>query len=376
MRYIWQHIQTILATYDGGMPLAHFLKHYFRENPILGSRDRKLVSAMAYSWYRCSKGIAYESTPTEAAIKECLRLCKSELLNNSKLFPPEEAGEAVAYDEHALFPHAIALSAGITKAEWLGSMLVQPDFFIRVRKDKGKLVSLLNSQNIPLTFITDQCIGLPNGAKVDSLLPEDAYAVQDASSQQTGSFFKPGKNEQWYDCCSGAGGKALLLKDMENSTRITVSDKRETIIYNLKKRFALYGQHLPVAHVTDTANRAQLEKALGTKQFDGIICDAPCSGSGTWARTPEQLYFFDPAALAQFPPLQTAIAVNAARHLKPGGRFIYITCSVFEQENEDVVAEIVRQTGLEIESTQLINGVNIHADNMYVAVLKKANPAS
>ena len=273
------------------------------------------------------------------------------------------------FDINKLFPYDIALSDGIIKDEWLHSMLIQPDLFIRIRKDKGKIISLLNGQKIPFTFITENCLALPNGAKIDALLPEDCYVVQDASSQQTGAFFNPKKNELWYDCCAGAGGKSLLLKDMEPGVRLTASDSRESIIHNLQQRFRQYRHELPIAHVTDVTHKEQLDKALGTKQFDNIICDTPCSGSGTWARTPEQLYFFDPAALEKFPALQQAIAINVSRHLKPGGRLIYITCSVFKKENEDVVDAMIKETGLHLIQSRIINGVGIHADSMFVAQL-------
>ena len=179
------------------------------------------------------------------------------------------------------------------------------------------------------------------------------------------------KNEQWYDCCSGAGGKSLLLKDLCPGVRLTVSDKRESIIHNLQQRFRQYRFELPVAHVTDVADSAQLTRALGDKQFDHIICDAPCSGSGTWARTPEQLYFFDPATIAKFGALQQTIAVNVSRHLKKGGQLIYITCSVFEQENENVVNAIIEETGMQLVQQQIINGIGVKADNMFVAVLTR-----
>jgi 16S rRNA (cytosine967-C5)-methyltransferase len=370
MRYIWQHINTIIVTYDGSLPLAHFIRQYFKQYPILGSRDRKILSAMAYCWYRCSKVLAPGAKVNEQNIKRCLQLCNNALAANEKLFPaPDNEVPDSEININALFPYDVPLSDGMDKAEWLRSMLVQPDLFIRIRKDKGKVASLLNAQQIPFTFITDDCMALPNGAKIDGVLPEDTYVVQDASSQKTGSFFNPGKNEQWYDCCSGAGGKSLLLKDLEPGVRLTISDKRESIIHNLKQRFRVYDHQLPVAHVTDTGNTIELAKALGGKLFDAIICDAPCSGSGTWARTPEQLYFFNKNDFPNFPQLQSLIAVNVARYLKPGGKLIYITCSVFRQENEDVAATIVAETGLELVSSQLINGIGIRADSMYVAVL-------
>jgi 16S rRNA (cytosine967-C5)-methyltransferase len=363
MRYIWQHIKTIIDSYNGSMPLAHYLKNYFKKFPILGSRDRKMLSAMAYSYYRCSKG--FESTEQiETLISNCLAMCGSE-----NLLPPGTEFPKLPFNINALCRYDLPLSQGISKDEWLQSMLVQPNLFIRIRKDNGKVLSLLNSKDIPYTFITDNCISLPNGAKIDTLLPPDTYVVQDASSQKTGEYFTPKKNELWYDCCSGAGGKSLLLKDLEPGVRLTITDKRETIIYNLQQRFKQYRHTLPVAHVTDVANKEQLEKTLGSKQFDNIICDAPCSGSGTWSRTPEQLYFFDPAAIQSFSALQTDISLNVSGHLKPGGRLIYITCSVFKNENEDVVAEIIKQTGMKLVTSQLINGITIHADSMFIATL-------
>src|SRR5579872_5663412 len=57
MHYIRQHISAIIATYDGSLPLAHFLKNYFQQYPKLGSRDRRILTTLAYSWYRVAKGI-------------------------------------------------------------------------------------------------------------------------------------------------------------------------------------------------------------------------------------------------------------------------------------------------------------------------------
>lgn len=367
MRYILIHITTIIETYKSELPLAHFLKHYFKQHPILGSRDRKMLSALAYSWYRCSKGLPADMK-LQVKLQMCLRLCGIEI---ALPFVSEEAlGEASFY-LNALFPYETDLSAGITKEAWLASMLVQPNLFIRIRKDKGKAISLLNGAKIPFTFITDNCLSLPNGTKIDEILPSDIYVVQDASSQQTGDYFNAHKNELWYDCCSGAGGKSLLLKDAVPGVRLTITDKRESIIYNLQQRFRQYRHELPVAHITDVADRPQLDKALGTKQFDSIICDVPCSGSGTWARTPEQLYFFDSQSIDRFSLLQQTIATNVCSHLKPGGRLLYITCSVFMQENESVVEAVIQQTGLKLIQSQIINGISIGADSMFIAELQK-----
>jgi 16S rRNA (cytosine967-C5)-methyltransferase len=366
MRFIWQHVENILASYNGNVPLTHFLKEYYRHNPKLGSRDRKILNAMAYSWYRCAKGLPDDIT-LEKKIQMCLHFCQVQV-------PMSFEGpvqEPLNLEANALFPFEIALSDGITKEDWLASMLVQPDLFIRVRKQKEKITDILRAEGIPYSFVTDNCLKLPNGAKIDKLLPPEIYVVQDASSQQTGNYFHPQKQEEWYDCCCGAGGKSLLLKDLEPTVKLTVSDRRESIIRNLKERFRLYGIPTPTAFITDVSEKDGIKKTLGSKTFDNIICDAPCSGSGTWARTPEQLYFFNTELVAKYSALQENIAINAAAHLKKNGRLIYITCSVFKRENEEVTDKIVEGAGLQLVESQLINGIANKADSMYVAVLQK-----
>ena len=369
LRYIWQHIDTILKTYDGSLPLTHFLKNYFRQHPKLGSRDRKVLSEMAYCWYRCEIGLSNELTQEEK-IHACLTLCNSSGKHIQPFLPTED--QHVSFNRDALFPYDIELSAGIDKTSWLQSMLAQPRMFIRIRNNKYGIINTLTDNAIPYEIIADNCLSLPNGSAVDKLLNPADYAVQDASSQQTGNFFTPNKHQKWWDCCCGAGGKSLLLKDKESNINLTVSDTRSSILHNLQERFKLYNHKAPSAHVLDTADMLATQKTVGNALFDGIICDVPCTGSGTWARTPEQLYFFNPLQAKEIAALQKKIAVNVSNYLKPDGTMYYITCSVFKEENEEVLNHVL-DTNKDITciSSQLINGINTHADSMYIAVLKK-----
>lgn len=371
MHYIWQHIRTIVDTYDGSLPLSHFLKNYCKGFPQLGSRDRRILSEMGYCWYRCAKGIdSYGTVDFENKMKASLRICGNDAIVG-RMLDKEIRPLNDALDINKLFPFDVPLSEGMRRDEWLGSLLVQPSLFIRIRKQKPQIIKLLEENRIPFKFISDDCMSLPNGAKIDVLLPPIAYLVQDASSQQTAEYFQPLKHEKWYDCCSGAGGKSLLLKDLEPTVQLTVTDIRQTILHNLQERVRNYGHAAPSAYITDVANKEKVALTLKGKLFDNIICDAPCSGSGTWARTPEQAYFFDPLTLGRFTSLQEDVATNVAAYLKPGGRLIYITCSVFEAENENVVGKVIDNTGLRLKESQLINGIGIKADSMFVAVLQK-----
>src|SRR5690606_27157702 len=111
-----------------------------------------------------------------------------------------------------------------------------------------------------------------------------------------------------WDCCAASGGKSILAKDILKNIQLTVSDIRKSILINLEKRFASAGIKAYTAKVADLTDPSFSHSPLAPSErfsragthhsaFDLIICDAPCSGSGTWARTPEQLYNWTEARL-------------------------------------------------------------------------------
>ena len=105
--------------------------------------------------------------------------------------------------------------------------------------------------------------------------------------------------------------------------------------------------------------------------FDLIICDAPCSGSGTWGRTPEQLSYFDESRVDYYAALQKKIVSNTIAYLKPGGYFLYITCSVFKKENEEVVEVVEKDFGLYAVRVEVLKGYDKKADTLFAALLQK-----
>jgi 16S rRNA (cytosine967-C5)-methyltransferase len=119
--------------------------------------------------------------------------------------------------------------------------------------------------------------------------------------------------------------------------------------------------------VSDASATADL---LQGRSFNGIICDVPCTGSGTWSRTPESSYFFNADSVAVYSKRQEAILTTAADYIGKGGRIIYITCSVFRAENEDVIEKVAASKGLQIVSSVLINGAPIGADALFAAELR------
>ena len=105
--------------------------------------------------------------------------------------------------------------------------------------------------------------------------------------------------------------------------------------------------------------------------FDGILVDAPCTGSGTWSRTPEMVSGFDVKTIIKFQSIQQKICATVIPFLKEDKPLIYSTCSVFKEENEMVVEFLLKNHALKLEEMKIIKGYTNSADSMFVARLIK-----
>jgi 16S rRNA (cytosine967-C5)-methyltransferase len=271
-----------------------------------------------------------------------------------------------------VFPWIDELSNGIDHEVFCKSFFVQPDLFIRLRPGREKaVIKKLQESGIVFKKIPDSCIALPNSSKLDEIIELDKEAViQDLNSQRTGDFIKsqisnPGSQIRVWDCCAASGGKSIMAYDTNPNIQFTVSDVRESILTNLKKRFAKAGIKNYRSLVVDLAN----EQRTMTSDFDLIMVDAPCTGSGTWSRTPEQLYFFNESEIERYSLLQKKIVSNIIPQLQNRGSLIYITCSVFKKENEEVVEFITQNFNLQLKQMNVLKGYDKKADSMFVAVL-------
>jgi 16S rRNA (cytosine967-C5)-methyltransferase len=159
--------------------------------------------------------------------------------------------------------------------------------------------------------------------------------VQDEGSQLLALITDPKRGEMVVDFCAGAGGKTLALgAAMRNTGRLYAFDISGHRLEALKPRLARSG--LSNVHPAQIAHeRDDRIKRLAGK-IDRVLVDAPCSGLGTLRRNPDLKWRQSPKALEELQAKQTAILDSAARLLKPGGRLVYATCSLLQQENERV----------------------------------------
>lgn len=367
MRYLESRLRTaevLLAHYEGDIPFPQHMKAFFRDNRRFGSRDRREVSELCYGFFRL--GHALSALPLRQRIEAGMLIDSATgsfdaLAERHPDFRPED-----------ILPAQGLLSEGLEAASFLRSHLQQPDLFIRIRPGRREdVLRVLNTSGIPYREVSETTLALPNGTSLDPLGPPDvAYVVQDLSSQRTGDWMPPPEalpaRPLVRDVCAGSGGKSLLAWDRYPGARIEASDTRPSIIANLEARFrtaGVKGFRTSVEDITITRNR----KKAGDR-FDLVIVDAPCTGSGTWSRTPWDLLLFDPASVGQFADLQRRIAAASAPLVRPGGYLLYITCSAFAAENEAVSEYIASECGLVHVRSGLLQGHAERADTMYAAL--------
>lgn len=331
--------------------------------------------------------------PLEERILTGLYLCSDEPDEILRHLKPEWNGNAnLSWREKLtlvngeladVFPWRDELSEGIEYNKFAESFFAQPDLFLRIRPGHAEPVLLkLNAAGAKYEFISPFTIRLPNSFKANKYFELDReVVVQDYSSQRVGEYMElvrrrpSDRSLKLWDCCAGSGGKSIMAYDHNPSIELVVSDVRKSILANLESRFKAAGIR---KYKSFKADLAHSPFSIPHSSFDFIIADVPCSGSGTWGRTPEQLHYFDKKEIESYSRLQKRIVDNIVPHLDPGGHLLYITCSVFKQENEEVV-EYIKQNlpagkagfHLQVKKMELLKGYEIKADSMFAALLQK-----
>jgi len=375
-----RYASTIITAFQGEAPLHIWLKDFFRQHKQMGSRDRKTVAGLVYGYYRLGHS-AREMTIQDRILLglfltndkpgEFLEYFRPEWNQQTDRPLEEKITLADGFDPVEIFPWKNELSEGVDHYAFCLSFLRQPDLFLRIRPGYEQQVV----QRVGHGFIPPSTIRLPNGTKVEELFtPDREVVIQDYSSQRVAEFLHgpssvegglPGPRKFW-DTCAASGGKAILVHDLYPGVDITVSDIRESILRNLQQRFHQAGIKEYHSFVADLSKP---DPWMPAERMDLVLTDVPCTGSGTWSRTPEELYFFNPQKILDYQSTQKSILSNVISSLIPGTCLVYSTCSVFKKENEDMTAFIRSRFGLRQERAEVLKGYDQKADTMFAARL-------
>jgi 16S rRNA (cytosine967-C5)-methyltransferase len=385
---------------DSSLPRR--IKELFARHRAIGSRDRKLYRELAYTWLRflpwidplldtnaplaakITAWLAPELKPTAAyraahagdwppappTLAE-----KAALLRSLNSQPP-----APSFTPEALLPEWFREHcAAAFESPHLDAINSRANVWVRIQaNDRNLVIDEFKAQGwtfeSPVGFPDALC--LPPNAEVAA---SDAYRrgfveVQDFGSQLVLAHAPQPLTGRWLDACAGAGGKTLQLARMLAANgHVDATDIRIDILDELR----------------DRAQRARLDNITIVPQpaerYDGILVDAPCSGSGTWRRQPHLKWYVKPETIAAFTRTQLDILTANAPRVKPGGLMIYATCSLSHHENQDVVAAFLKShPNFENErppqdhggifdghGTTLLPGT-LNTDGFYVALLRNS----
>jgi 16S rRNA (cytosine967-C5)-methyltransferase len=202
------------------------------------------------------------------------------------------------------------------------------------------------------------------------------FEVQDLGSQLLLEAVGPALGSRWLDACAGAGGKTLQLARLVGPTgHIDAIDPRSTALAELKLR----------------ANRARLSQITVRQHppapdalYDGVLVDAPCSGTGTWRRFPQLKWSTTEADITTAAQRQREILARYASHVRPDGLLVYATCSLSHVENDDIITDFLtthtefkptpfaKTFGASASPTGLTISPSLHnTDGYFVAVLRR-----
>jgi 16S rRNA (cytosine967-C5)-methyltransferase len=386
----YSHINSaisIIEKYEGPSAFAPALKAFFKEHKKYGSRDRRQIGHLCYCYFRTARLMNADMSLTEKIILANF-LCTdgpNPLIQELKpewaafeAFTTKEKFAQFNLDAHLLFPKIESIEDSIDKEAFIFSHLVQPDLFLRLRPKRGEIVkNKLNEAAIPFKVIEADCLALPNTSRIEELLAVNKeVVVQDYASQRVGSMLdkvkallpKSEEKLKVWDCCAASGGKAILAVDKLGAVDLTLSDIRQAILENLKLRMKEAQIINYKSLKLDLTNPKKME-SIG--EFDLIIADVPCTGSGTWSRNPERLVNFNKKEVSRYVKMQRDITSSIQSKLKPGGFLLYITCSVYSQENTEIVNGLVAEHQLKLVESQVYSGAEFQSDTMFAALLQK-----
>lgn len=184
--------------------------------------------------------------------------------------------------------------------------------------------------------------------------------LQDPSSQAAIALLNVQPDQRVLDYCAGGGGKALALAAF--GAQVTAHDIDPRRMIDLSPRALRAGVQIEICATDDLAAAAP---------FDIVFCDAPCSGSGTWRRTPAAKWDLTPERLTVLTQLQDEVLAAAAPLVNVTGLLAYATCSVFDAENSDrVQAFLTGNPSFERIETHAMRPRG-QGDGFYLSVLKR-----
>ena len=390
-------ILELLKLFDNSSKFASTLvQNYFRSRKHIGSKDRKFISNSFWNILRHRYKIDWHLTCLNIEITNERELLlelfflnsyyQNDLLQIKKLFvlkcrefkniADEELDflNNLQFDEfysdkmpeHVYYELPNSLISSAKKSfpnDWNQALLSlnQEAFFdIRINnlkiKSREETKTLLEDIDVSCEYSKYSPVGIRFSRRYPieghKLFKNGSIEIQGEASQLAALLLdvKPGMSVA--DICSGAGGKALILADiMKNKGRILSLDTNKKRLENASVRLKRAGVH--------NVERRLVESnwsVLGLEnKFDLVLIDAPCTGIGTWSRSPDSRFNFEQKILNDLIKIQSELLSKASMMVAPGGKLAYIVCSFLSEESIDQVEKFKENNKIEFSEINMIN---------------------
>lgn len=380
--------ELLAAIGAGDQPPDQIIDGYFRMRRYAGSGDRRDISGRVYDvmrraakldWWIERTGLGLETGPRSRAIAHLILEERAQPDDFRTMFSgakhcPEPLSDAESQLAEALYGRPLLNRdmpdhVRLEYPEWMDrsfwalwgdsleremSALNQPAP-LDLRVNTIKATPEEAQARLREDYVTCEPTPLsPLGIRVEGKVrlggmrafKEGLVDVQDEGSQLVALLVGARPGYRVVDFCAGAGGKTLAMAAaMAEGGRIAgqlfaldISKYRmDRMIPRLKRAGAMAVKRRVIAAVDEP----WIEENVGTA--DRVLCDVPCTGTGSWRRNPDARWRFTPEGLAEIRETQQRILLDAAKLVKPGGRLIYVTCSLLQEENEQQLAWFVEK---------------------------------
>jgi len=402
------------------------LSEFFRNNRELGTKERAFVAESVYGVLRRLRFLSTvtaneEDDPDDARKLILAYLLRVQGMSIRELEPMlNEQQKEWAHMIKAKSTENLPLAVQADVRDWLWDKLVaqygekealtigrsmheQATLDLRVNTIKGNRDEVLakfiaentsGETNIAKTPYSPIGIRMPNRMNIGRhvLFTEGKIEVQDEGSQLLSYLVAPKRGMMVADFCAGAGGKSLAIGAlMRNTGRLYAFDVSEKRLHNLGQRLKRSGLSNMHAQVISSETDPKLKRLNG--KFDRVLVDAPCSGLGTLRRNPDLKWRQTPEDIAELNIKQANILARAAKLTKNGGRLIYATCSLLNDENENIAeqflashpdfkllnaAEILAQQQIQLDTGNYLKLLpHLHnTDGFFAAVFERGQVAN
>jgi 16S rRNA (cytosine967-C5)-methyltransferase len=344
---------AVVLNFSG--PADEVLSRYFRSRRSLGQRERAFVAEAVFAVLRRKRSLeaaVQSSEPRLLLIAALLRvmglsgralgaLADEALIARVRAHRADALPDAVRADLPDWLWERLVAQRGAGEAAQIARGLLNPaplDLRVnlaRITREEALRGLDLEGAATPYSPSGIRLAGKP-AINRHPLFRDGLVEVQDEGSQLLAWLLAPRRGEMVADYCAGAGGKTLALAMLTRGTgRVYAFDVSAKRLAALGPRAARAGITNVHAVVLEGESDPRAKRLAG--KLERVLVDAPCSGFGTLRRNPDLKWRHGPQAIAELAAKQRRILQAAAPLLRPGGRLVYATCSILQEENDAVV---------------------------------------